>query len=281
MMVRHHTKRGEAYRRAIEELKALQASKNITPAHHRLKRQRVEAYHRAMRRICKEYRISMFTVYRDMRKRVPGMRKVRYDRGTIRKRNHPTLIRKVDELMKARKTQKEISAKLGVSAQRIRRARARIADDAGTQPERTMFGAEAKKFIEKLFQLDLIAPGRGIVLHHKGVRVVIGREDLKDIILIVANAYNRQCYAEQKKLKVDRAQLRNAMMHHLVEEQMMVARENSDYKLVEALTRMLDRLREETALPDDFDTVLKVCQELKADVSREDVIALIKKVASE
>lgn len=274
------SKRGESYRRAIEELRALQASARITPPHHPLKRKRTDAYNHAKRRICKQYRISIKTLYRDLHKPVPGLRKRRNDRGKIRRRNYHTLIRKVDELMRAGKTQKDIKSRLKLSEKRMRRARKKIAE-SDVRPIRSMFGSEAKKFLQKLFQLDLIAPDRGIALHYKGMGITVGREDLKDVCLILANAYNRQCHAEEKKLKVDRSQLRTAMMHHLVEELMQLAKEQADYKLVESLTRMLDRLKEETQLPADFETMVRVCQELKRDIAREEVIALIKKVADE
>lgn len=269
--------RGAAYERAIEELKALRALM-------KLRGQKSDArnlYLDKMKGIAKEFSISEKTVYRDMLKKIPGLRKTRNDAGKIRSNISHGTKEKAEELMQAGQTKEAVKKRLKLSQKKMERISKMEHGKGKTKTGASKFGNEAKELFEKLFDFNLIAPGRGIAMKHNGVSFIVTREDLKDIILILANAYNRFCFAENKKLKLDRTQLRNAIMEHLIEDQMRFARESADYKLVEALTRMIDRLKEDTVLPDDFEAIMKVCQQLKPDISREDLIGLIKKISTE
>lgn len=267
--------RGHEYAEAIRRLKELKAEMLLRgrKSHAR------EQYKTMMKQMEKTFGVSDKTIYRDMRKRVPGLRKTRNDAGKVRSRITADQRQKAEEMIKAGQTRENVKQQLQLSERKMQRMR-RISSSILLQKgEVSKFGGEAKKFFEKLFDYDLIAPKKGIALKHNGVTFIIRKEDLDDIILILANAYNRACFAEEKKLKLDRGELRTAMMHHLVEDQMRLAYAGADYKLVESLTRMLDRLNEDAKLPDDFETMVKVCQELKPDIGREQVIALIKKVS--
>lgn len=273
--------RGKTYEDNIKRLKALRAEMKIRGRKSEVGIQ----YKKLMEKICKKFSISEKTVYRDMNKRVPGLRKTRADSGKYKSRITKNEVKIAEEIMRAGKTKKEAASKAKVSQKKMKRISEKIqkAEAGARKSDESMFGKEAKKFFEKFFEFDLIAPEKGVRIRSSSsagrVDFIVQKEDLKDIILILANAYNRQCFADEKKLKVSRDELRNMMMHQLVEELMMLARDAQDYKMIESITRMLDRLNEDEKLPGDFDTIIKICKELKPDISASDVIELIKKVA--
>ncbi len=266
--------RGKQYEEAIIGLRNIRAHYKIT----KLQTDK-NAYHAEMKRIAKKFSISVKTVYRDMKKKIPGLRKTRSDQGKLKTKLSAATVEKANELMKAGKTKKEAQTVLNISQRKMKRLNEKNKSAAFEHSEVSKYGGEAKEFFKKLFDYDLIAPDRGIGLHYKGTSFIVPKSDLNDIILILTNAYNSKIFADEKKLPFDRTELRSAMMQHLIEEQMRLAKESADYKLVEALTRMIDRLKEDAALSDDFETIVKVCQTLKPDISTTDVIALIKKVS--
>ncbi len=264
--------RGELYREKITELKKLRHKDS-------------DEYFNLMKDVEKQYGISKKTIYRDMNKKVPGLRKRRNDLGTIKSRITKNEILIAEEIMssgKQIKKAKEIIEKK-TSKKISQRKMGRIKEAAMNKEENnfSVFGGEAKKFFENIFEYDLISPEKGIPLKYNGVSFIVKKDDLRDIIMILSNAYNRGCFEDKNKLKLDRSSLRNVMMQHLIEDLMKVASDASDFKLVESLTRMIDRMNVDSQLPADFETVLKVCKELKADISKDDVINIIKKVVDE
>jgi hypothetical protein len=269
--------RGKKYEEAILKLKEMNANYKMR----RLKEFK-DQYHSFMKKICDEFSISEKTVYRDMIKPVPGLRKNRNDRGKFRTKITEEEILKAEEIIMAGKSKKTVKEKLEVSNRKMKRINEKLEDTKNDkrETEETRFGFEAKEFFNKLFEIELIAPGKGIKLVYNDVNFIVSKDDLNDIILILSNAYNRACFSDNKKLKVSRDELRNMMMQQLVEDQMKLAQSSRDYKMIEAITRMRERMNENATLPDDFETILKVCKELKPDLSKEDLIGLIKKVSS-
>lgn len=270
--------RGKKYEDAIRKLKELRADYKIK----RVKDCKIK-YADLMKKICDEFSISDKTIYRDMVKPVPGLRKNRNDRGKYHTKITEEEILKAEEIIMAGKSKRTVKKKLGVSNRKMKRINEKLEEQSAkgkAQSEETQFGFEAKEFFNKLFEIDLIAPGKGIKLVYNDVNFIVSKEDLNDIILILSNSYNRACFSDDKKWKVSRDELRNMMMHQLVEDQMKLAQESRDYKMIEAITRMRERMNEDATLPDDFDTILKVCKELKPDFSKEELIGVIKKVSS-
>lgn len=267
--------RGAKYENAIKQLKEFRAQSKLKNSKElKLK------YKALMDKVCKEFSISEKTVYRDMSKQVPGLRKNRNDRGKFRSKITEDEIKKAGEIVEAGNNKKTVKEKLGVSKRKMKRINEKLKEAAANNSDETMFGQKAKDFFYKLFDMDLIAPSKGIRLSYDEIDFIITKEDLKDIILILSNSYNRACFADSKKLKrASRDEIRTLMLQQLIDDQMYIARESRDYKLVDSLTRMIERLNEDEKLPDDFETILKLCQEIKPDISKEDVIALIKKVA--
>lgn len=281
--------RGKNYQDAIKKLKELRASA-------KLKKEAKRNYKNFMEKICSDFSISVKTIYRDMNQRkVAGLRAVRKDRGKYKSRISKKEKKTVEEVMKAGKTKKtakeiaETVLRTSISQRKIKRITEKIsAPRNSTAPlkpdsnnDESVFGSEAKKFFESFFNYDLIAPEKGVPVGKGKMRFIVKKEDLADIILILSNAYNRSCFADAKKLKVDRDELRDIMMHHLIEEQINLAKNAMDYKMIESITRMLERVKEgkNTANPNDFKTVLNICREIKPDISMREVIDLIKKVS--
>lgn len=272
--------RGQKYREQIKQLKKLR---------HRIDR---TAYYKLMQNMCSEFAVSDKTIYRDMNKRLPGIRKHRNDIGRVRSsRVTKTEIKVVEEIMsnanrlkKAKDKIKELTGK-NICQPRLNRVRKaiekKIKDKSGktNDVQISMFGKNAKQMLEQMFELDLIGDEHFVKLKSPHGSIFLDKNDLKDIIMILANSFNRNQFADSKKLNLDRDELRKIRMMHLVEEQMNVARDNLDYKLVESLTRMLERVQTDIKLPDDFDTMLKVAKELKADIASSELIELIKRIS--
>jgi hypothetical protein len=76
--------RGADYERAVQELKALQATMKLEGRKSGVK----DRYLKEMRRVGKLFDVSDKTLYRDMRKKVPGLRKTRNDSGKVRSPLH-------------------------------------------------------------------------------------------------------------------------------------------------------------------------------------------------
>lgn len=276
--------RGQKYREQIKQLKKLR---------HRIDK---TAYHKLMNEISKEYAVSIKSIYRHMKERYPGVRKHRSDIGRVRgSRITKTEIKVVEEIMNnagklktAKEKIKELTGK-NICQPRLNRVRKKIEKKALTpalsRRERvkdipiSMFGKNAKKMLEQMFELDLIGDEHFLKVKSPHGSIFVDKNDLKDIIMILSNSFNRNQFTDGKKLNLDRDELRKIRMMHLVEEQMNVARDNLDYKLVESLTRMLERIQTDIKLPDDFDTMLKVAKELKPDIASSELIELIKRIS--
>ena len=99
--------------------------------------------------------------------------------------------------------------------------------------------------------------------------------------LILANAYNRGVFEDQHKYKMDRDQLREKLILHLMEREMHLAIEHSDTKTIDSLTRMHDRMKTSVELDANIKVVEKVCKHLKPDITFEDIVNLIKQYSEE
>lgn len=264
--------KGVEYEAAIKQLK-------------KLNKTNVAKYKELLHEVMEKYGVSYITVRRHMKQRVPGLRKTRTDSG----KNKTKLTHKEKQMTgeliaqgKSVQIIKEIVESKTGKKMSMRKANKlkEAASEHVPETEATSFGNEAREFFNQLFEYDLIAPEKGIKCKFKSVSFIVKKEDLHDIILILSNAYNRSVFEDEKKLKANRDEIRKALIQHLIEDQMRLAKEGGDYKLVEAITRMIDRLKEDSKLPDDFDTVVKVCRLIKPALSESDVIELIKRAVN-
>lgn len=228
-----------------------------------------------------------------MNRRMPGLRKSRSDAGKVKRKMGKGKKKMVKELLESGTNITDITKLTGETKEKIAKVRSQYSE-ASIQNEEpgglkeSSFGDKGKEIFRKLFDLDLIAPDRGIKLKVKSSKVeskskeqeewfIIPREDLEDVCMILANAWNRAEFAGKHKLKVDRDDLRKRMIVHLMEQQIRLASASSSTKDIEALTRMYDRMRENIELNPNVLTVEAICKELKPDISFDDIISLIKK----
>ena len=260
--------KGKQYEDRINYLKKL---RNTDKARYKMMLKKTE----------QKFKISRKTIYRDMRKEIPGLRKTRNDSGKMKTVVTTKELGIAQELLEKgtsiTNVKKVIKEKTGatVSERKMQKIRSeKKNDDIST----TVFADPAREFFEQLFEFKLIPPGRGIELDYGKVKFIVKKQDLRDVILVLSNAYNRSEFAKNNKLDLDRDELRRNMMLHLIEEQMRLAGEQSDYKQVESLTRMLHRMETEFTTEINFIILEKVCKEIKPDISKEDVIRLVKKV---
>lgn len=243
--------------------------------------------------IIKKYDTTGRTVERWLNKRTPGARKGRNDSGKPRVKTTAKEKKMAAELLE---TGKKIQDVRKITEERTGRKMSqrrldRIREESEPSPPlmnqgtpsggghtdmpETNFGDEAKELFRKLFDLDLIAPERGVPVMVNGRRFAIPKEDVEDVCLILANAYNR---TGQARFKVDRSRLLKMRIMHLIEQQVRMATvEQVDTKTIESITRMYDKMLENIKVDANIRTVEKVCKELKPDISFEEIISLIEK----
>jgi len=262
--------RGNQYELDIKKLKSLKVRDKA-------------AYKAFMITVCDQHGVSEKTVYRDMCKRVPGLRKTRKDQGKDKTPVKKKELVLADELLSSghniNKTKEVIMAKTGkkISGRKMSKIVEVVKDSAPSDNTESNFGFEIKAFLEKIFEFDLIAPDKGIKLKYRTFSFSVKKDDIKDIIMIISNAYNREQFATKHKLALDRDELREHMILQLIEEQIRLANASGDLKAVEALTRMHDRMKQNVDINSDFKTLQKIARELKPDITTAELVSLIKK----
>lgn len=227
-----------------------------------------------------KYNVTGRTIEMWLAKRTPGARKVRTDSGKVRNKITAKEKKVAAELLEQGTKIKDVKKVVGVSKRKLDRIRDQVnmgaeADyENGDIDKETNFGDKAKEMFRKLFQLDLIAPDRGILVEAAGKRIRIQKGDVEDICLILANAYNRLGIV---KYKLDKMQFMKMRVIHLVEGQINILNQNGGAtKEVESLTRMYDRLNEPMAAEVNLDLLKTICRILKPNISDTEIYELVK-----
>ena len=235
--------------------------------------------------VAKAHGVSDKTVYRHLNKRVPGVRKVRKDSGKDKTPVTKKEASIVSEVVKAGNTRKEAKEVLmkkldkKISNRKLSKITSKIKTEPVTEETTpSNFGSAALQIIRKLLELDLVAPDSGLKYEYNEVKFFITKKQLEDIALILATAYNNSVTGDSKKLKGDHiAQLKAQMFYDLCEMR-RVAKDSRNNKEYEGVVRMLDKLEEKNVeMTPDFYVLEKCMKELKPEITREQVIALIKK----
>lgn len=230
----------------------------------------------------KKFGCSDKTIYRHMKKRVPGKRKRRDDAGKLKALPSKKEVKMMTELVKSGNTRQagkhiiEKEMKKKISTHKLQKI-TKKAKEKNPDIIVTNFGKEIKMFLEKYFRLDVIAPEANILLHISNKSFYIKREDFEDIILILTNAYNR-AQSEGDVLKMDRDQMRERMLMNLFEWQIKVATETGNIKDIEMLTRIYDRMKPDVDMNVNIRTLEAVCRSLKPDITLMEIIGLLKNV---
>ena len=251
-------------------------------------------YLREKKRIAGMYKVTERSVENWMTAKVPGKRKSRSDAGKDRVKVKTKEKKVVSELLSSGTpvaTVKKIAEeKTGgkISNRKMMKIRKKVEKEEEVkemeeaekeEAEESNFGDAAKEIFRTLFELDLIAPDRGVSMKVDGKKIVIPKCDVEDICLILANSYNRQ---GQAKYSVDRDALMQKKIKHLIEQQIRLAGDGRvDTKTVVQITQMYDRMLEKVEMDTNIKVVENICKELKPDISFTEVISLIKKYSEE
>ncbi|HRE42264.1 MAG TPA: hypothetical protein PLG90_13130 [Ignavibacteria bacterium] len=248
------------------------------------------AYKNLLKSIRDEYKISDSTIYRDMKDLsqsiTPGTRKKRKDAGEQKSIPTPEEIKLVSEVKISQgtfKAGKEIAEKkLGkkISNRKLNKIKTEI-DNNDIVPEETNFGSKGKELLEKIFEFDLMAPESVFKFEFKDLSnkkhsVAITKEEIADVILILANAYNRKVDPEDM-LSADRISLFRNKLFYSAQEMLTLATERGDIDGIEQCSRMLTRLesKNKIELPNDFHVYYKAMKKLKGDLTEEEAIDLL------
>lgn len=260
--------RGKKYIEDIQYLKKLKVLNKV-------------AYQDFLKKVCNTHTVSNKTVYRDMKKKIPGARKIRKDRG---KDKTPVTKKEkliITELLNTGMTKKEAKEVTEKTLHKKISTRKLTKIQPNSEIEESNFGKDIKKFLEKYFNFDVIAPETGIKIKLKDKNFIINKEDVSDVILILTNAFNRTA-SDNEKLKFDKLQLFETKQFHLIEEYQRIAEQRIDIKMLEATNRMFLSLKRTNKIQSaDFDVVMKICQHLKPDITTNDIITLIEKYSEE
>jgi len=270
-----------------------------------------EPYRKLKLALMKKYSASARTVERWLVKRAPGVRKTRTDSGKIKSRITALEKKLTRELIeggvRVRDVKLIVQKKTGkkISNRKINRARGQFEvaieehltgdhaicrgaeEKSGPAAEPNIesgFGDASKELFRKLFELDLIAPERGIGLMIRGKRFAVPKEEVEDICLILANAWNESIGKSylgtgraHQKYKVDKNVLRKIRIMSLIDQQIrLCTTQGSDTKQIESLTRMYDKMSETIPMDANLETLKRVCRALKQNISDTEIYELVK-----
>jgi len=264
-------KKTKTYDREIEELRMLRAKKLVNPEYK-------EKYREKMEFIENNFGLSKKSIYRDIRKKNPSVRKIRTDKNKIKSKPDKKESVMILEAIKSGKTlEKARQVVEEITGKKVSYVKSKRIDVDGADIKESSYGNEFRKAIEKMFKYELIAPEKEIEIKLGGYKFTITKEDAGDIIMILTNAYNRWQKHNELDLPLDRDLLREHMLMHLFEEQLRIAQDQRDLKNVELLTRIYERMRSDFNMNSDFAVFEKCMRELKPGITREEVISIIKR----
>ena len=238
-----------------------------------------EAFKNLADKVLKSFDISRATLYRQIGKRVPGVRKRRADAGKEKKPVSKKAKNMVTELRVAGVRKKDalkiVEKKTGRKISSVKA----VGIEQKADIEKSSFGSAAKEFIRKILELDFIAPESGLYFKHNGVAFKVSRDYLEDISLVLMTAYSESVGGGQV-LKVDRDELVRSQIFHLMQEAMRVATSNFDFELVQKIAGMWKSMKmnqDTKELKGDFEVFEKCIRDVKPDISKREIISLIKK----
>lgn len=216
------------------------------------------------------------TFYNQLEKQYPGLRKRRFDAGKEKKKLPKSVGKIVTEVMLAGKSKKDAvkiaEKKTGVeiSAHKV------LSIKTDKVVSESVFGVDMKKFVSEIFELDNMAPGAFIIIKVGKHKFEVHYEDLQDIKLILANAFNRSV-EDRHKIRIDKSQIRDIMVGELFENQITVAKSDGDLKSVGALVTMQKKLKiKDTVVSPNLKLAYEAAREFKKDLTMPEYISMIK-----
>lgn len=233
--------------------------------------------------VMKSYDIPERTLRTQIKKQFPGKRDKREDAGT-EKIKLPNIVNKI--VTETMLTGKSKSDAVKVAAEKIGKPISQhkaLKIKTDVEINETSFGVDMKKLIGIIWELDNIAPGAylpvTVISKGKEFTFELHFEALKNIQTILGNEFNKSV-EDRFKVIADNEQIREIMVGELFEEQIRVAREQSDLKSVSSLVNMQKKLKiRDTVLSPNFDIAFKSAQIFKPDLTKQEFIAAIKLVS--
>lgn len=246
----------------------------------KLKATNPEEYKKQLDTVSKKHSISVKTIYRDMNKpdSAIGVRKTRKDAGKFKTTVNEKQEKMVTELVASGKPKQEAKKiteeKTGekISGRKLKRFKPLLAGE-------TLFGEDVKKLFDELLELNLMAPDSGIKVIFRDTEFLVDKETLNSISLDLTNCYNRQA-DPNKRMQFDLMQYAKMKQLNDVLYMQSIARASADVKSLEACSRMLQRLEiDYGSLDTDLKLILSCFRVLKPDITDDEGITLIKKLA--
>lgn len=239
-------------------------------------------YKKLMAQLCKKYDTSEKTIYREMAKKTPGVRRTRKDAGKSKtkitakeKAIVKELLDKGEKKTKVKKALEQLTRKK-TSTRKLYKVTSQVKN---VKPlNETTFGKEFGSFIEKHFDLDFWGEGKEKTVKLGKYVFPLTLDEVQDIKLILINAWNRYAETNGKKLlKIDRLDLSRSKLYNLFAYRLKLAEAETDLKTIRELVDIQNTLNvKRTALPLDFDVFDRVCKSFKPDITIDEEISLLK-----
>ncbi len=275
--------KGKKFEADIKALKELRAKQKKNPSKYE------KAYIALRDRLADKYEVSVRAVQLWLKKRNPAIRKTRNDSGKERVKLSGKAKTMLHDAVSSGKNKKE-ALKLvvnntgkNISKYKADKILKSEAEQKKAEAKPALYGQDFKEFLEAHFRLDLIPEGKNLILKIGKLKFPVTPEDIKDIQMILTNAYNRAQFAADKKLKLDRTYLRRVKTWHLFEQLLDMAIERVDSKTFNSLTLAVQRLELDPSKfsNPNFETLEAACRELKPDITFDEVFALVEKHSKE
>jgi len=227
--------------------------------------------------VAEKYGRSIRSVEKWITQRTPWIRDKRDDVGKERVKLPAKVKKALHEVIEAGATKKDakkiVSEKLKTKISD--RKATRVLSVEPKEADATEFGEEAKNFFRNLFELDLIAPERGLKMKYRNTSFLITKPDLEDVCMILANAYNR--HAETKNMvKVNRASFRKSKLWQLYDEAVTLINNRgvniSDLKEISLFIQRLEIDRNK--ISPRVQTFWKIMQNYAPEITLDEVISL-------
>lgn len=230
--------------------------------------------------LAKSYKVSQATIYRHMKKNIPGTRDTRSDAG---KEKNPVTKKQVGvvmELIKAGKPQKDVKKFLPVTDHQL----AKISKKAKTTVSNKtppIIASSIESFLRQYFKLEYISDVSIIKVKLAKVEIELTKDDFNEIVMILANAANRTKEGFNK-LKLDRVMFMRSKFKRILETKIRIAEDSSSTDELKKLLSMFNDLDVKRAkeLNPDVKVMEKVCKELKPDLEFDELVSLIEKYSS-
>jgi len=239
-------------------------------------------YKMFMKTLCGVYNTSEKTIYREMAKPTPGVRKTRKDAGKSKTTITPKEKAIVRELLdsgekktKVKKVLEKITGKK-TSTRKLYKIDKKVKN---MKPDKeTTFGKNIQSFLERYFELIYWNESKEKTIKLGSYVFPVNKDDINDVVLVLTNAYNR--YAEmngKKLLKIDRLDLMRSKLYNLLAYRLKIAESETDLKTMESLTDIYNKLRvKQTNLPLDYKVLENILKSFKPDITIDEIISLLK-----